>query len=126
MNSNLEAKLTSLTAKITEANDNKFSFNLNELIEEAQEEIKMRRHVYANHVMQGKKTQRQAGKKIEAMENIVKVLKAARDSNIIRTDYNILGHPVLIEYHGIRSEFRENRLKEELKNLLKDEAKYGN
>ena len=118
MNSKLEAKLTSLTAKVIEANDNKFAFSINDLIEEAQEEIKMRRHVYGNHVLQGKKTQRQADKKIEAMENILKILKAQRDSHIIRTDYTILGHPILIEYHGIRSEFREKNLLDEFKNIF--------
>lgn len=110
MNNTLETKITSLTAKVTEANDNKFTFSINDLIEEVQEEIKMRRHVYGNHVLQGKKTQRQADKKIEAMENILKLLKAQRDSHIIHTKYTILGHPLLIEYHGIRSDFREQRL----------------
>lgn len=118
MNSTLETKITSLTAKVTEANDNKFTFSINDLIEEVQEEIKMRRHVYGNHVLQGKKTQRQADKKIEAMENILKMLKAQRDSHIIRTDYTVLGHPVLIEYHGIRSEFRERNLLAELENIF--------
>lgn len=120
---NLEACLTNLTAKVTEANDNKFNFSINDLIEEAKDEIKMRQHVYSNHVLQGKKTQRQADKKIEAMEAILKVLISQRDGHIIRTDYCVLGHPVLIEYHGIRSEFRENNLKQELKNIFEKESK---
>lgn len=114
----LEAHIVSLTAKVTEANDNKFAFTINELINEVEEEIKMRRRVYGNHVVQGKKTKRQADKKIEAMECILKNLKTQRDSNIIRTDYTILGHPLLVEYHGINSSFRIDTIKSELKNIF--------
>lgn len=122
MSEDLEARITRLTAKVTEANDNKFTFTLTDLIDEVQDEIKMRRHVYGNHVLQKKKTPRQADKKIEAMENILKILKAQRDSHIIRTSYTVLGHPVLIEYHGIRSEFREKNLLDELKNIFEKAA----
>ena len=122
MSEDLEARITRLTAKVTEANDNKFTFTLTDLIDEVQDEIKMRRHVYGNNFLQKKKTQRQADKKIEAMENILKILKAQRDSHIIRTGYTVLGHPLLIEYHGLYSEFREQNLIEELKHIFEKAA----
>lgn len=110
MQKHLEDALVSLTSKVTEANDNKFQYSINDLIDEVAEEIRTRRYVYGNQVIQGKKTQKQADKKIQAMENVLSILKSQRDSHIIHTKYTILGHPLLIEYHGIRSDFREQRL----------------
>ncbi len=117
-NNSLESCLTRLTAKVTEANDNRFPFTLDDLIKEAREEIKNRRYVYGNHVLQGKKTQRQADRKIEAMEAILKLLEAQKNGHIIRTKYTVLGHPILIEYHGIRSDFREKNLLNELDTIF--------
>lgn len=121
-NHSLESCLTRLTAKVTEANDNRFSFTLDDLIVEVKEEIKTRRYVYGNHVIQGKKTQRQADRKIEAMEAILKLLEAQQNGHIIRTQHTVLGHPLLIEYHGIRSEFREKNLLTELDTIFEKAA----
>ena len=118
MQKHLEDTLVSLTAKVTEANDNKFQFSINDLIDEVADEIKTRRYVYGNQVIQGKKTQRQADKKIQAMKDVLNLLKTMRDSHIIHTGQTILGHPLLIEYHGIRSDFREQRLVEALSAVL--------
>lgn len=122
MSEDLEARITRLTAKVTEANDNKFTFTLTDLIDEVQEEIKTRRYVYGNQVIQKRKTQKQAEKKIQAMENVLKILNTQRDAHIIRTTYTVLGHPLLIEYHGLYSKFREHNLIEELKHIFEKVA----
>lgn len=122
-NSILETRLANLRNKVIEANDNKFSFTLNDLIAEVKEEIKMRQYVYANHVLQGKKSQRLADKKIEAMETILRNLETQRDSTLIRTDYTILGHPLLVEYRGIQSEHRIKHIVAEIERIFKGDKR---
>lgn len=111
----LETCISSLAEKVYARNDNRYKFTLNELIAEVQSEIRMRKNVYAKHVIAKTKTIGEANKKIAAMAEIELLLKNLRDGHIIRTDCTLFGHPILIEYHGLRSPYREENLKEHLK-----------
>jgi len=90
-------------------------FTLDNLIDEVNEEIKMRRYVYANQVLNGIKTKSVADRKIAAMEKVAYYLACLRDSHIIRTEMSIHGHPILIECQGMFSPYRAENLKNELK-----------
>lgn len=47
----LETCISSLAEKVYARNDNRYKFTLNELIAEVQSEIRMRKNVYAKHVI---------------------------------------------------------------------------
>lgn len=96
--------LSRLEKKVTEANDNKFKFTIAELVNAAHEEIKSLKHLYLNQVLQNKKNQWQTQKRIKTMEAILQNLKDQRDGHMVKTPFTILGHPLYVEYHGLKDD----------------------
>ncbi len=103
-----------------------YNFTLDDLIGEVSEEIKMRRYVYQNQVLKGLKTRGAADRKIALMEEVLIYLKNQRDGHIIRTEYTLHGHPILIECQGMFSPHRAQNLKNELKLILEKANDNGN
>lgn len=103
-NQALAETLSRLKKKVTEANDNKFKFTIAELVNAAHEEIKSLKHLYLNQVLQNKKNQWQTQKRIKTMEAILQNLKDQRDGHMVKTPFTILGHPLYVEYHGLKDD----------------------
>ena len=109
-NQALAETLSRLEKKVTEANDNKFKFTIAELVNAAHEEIKSLKHLYLNQVLQNKKNQWQTQKRIKTMEAILQNLKDQRDGHLVKTPFTILGHPLYVEYHGLKDDTKTQQI----------------
>lgn len=114
--------LSRLEKKVTEANDNKFKFTIAELVNAAHEEIKSLKHLYLNQVLQNKKNQWQTQKRIKTMEAILQNLKDQQDGQMVKTPFTIQGHPLYIEYHGLKDDAKIQQILTSMKTIFEEKT----
>lgn len=121
----LEQHLNSLQEKVAAANANKPVFTLDELIKAVSEEIRMRHNVYPRLVAAGKKTPKTAERDIAAMSAVLNNLQNQKDSQVIPTGHHILGHRLLIEFHGLATPMRVNNVLNQVSALFPEDSHNG-
>lgn len=121
----LEQRLDSLREKVSASNTDRPVFTLDELIKAVAEEIRMRHNVYPRLVARGTKTPKTAERDIALMNGVLNNLQNQKDSQIIPTGHFVLGHRLLIEFHGLATTTRINNVLNQVSAIFPEDGRNG-